>query len=959
MSDIGSPSVRFKEPDLPTISNLPESSILKSISARKGTHASQETSDDPPTRTKTEQSIIEEPLQRPVEETLHPTLEEPLRRPIETGSLPNFQGITHAIAVDISGSTMGKVLAQETKVAQIICNNLSHQARVHVKILPWDHDQHPVTDAGSLHKLQSRGGGTMPSVLTSKLSATTEALGNCSCWLLFTDGLIDDNEIRRFSRGICQNGLHGTACIIVIFGYKTTRPTSCNVSVGLSVFSAAPHCLFLFHDIDNEEVYLLQSKGAFNEILPKGHDRIIFDQNTLWQHLPKITYQDLSRIWVPAPRKLGADDLQLQSQRTVHLQDIYDDKVDAATVSELLDNGDNLKSLLLSSQLRGQNESVKNWIKKQQRKEEDMLHVPRPDIDSMASICIQIIVTGLRTGSPIPDKNVLQAKLRTAHLANWANFVTDTSMERKKILRRAEVVHDALYRVASDAMEIEYDCSPQLLCDVSPCVCSDSDDEEMDVSQSIIQDRWGKPSLEPQERDNQYLRSDSDELPHPIQMSGALPLQPSPSPAISPAIARKSSFLMKDSPNTDILYIPGYRYDRGSASPVGLEGRCPLCDAPDTLLTLLLKKPPADIMTPGFPSPNSRSGLAFPLAMGTFPETDILSSFVCCDSCAYHMVQLKQSPYDEEIIGAIPLIPEAISGKFQETTLDTVDDALGKRFERPAIEQVLLAIVYKTFETVGGEFEKIEKEALRWISSMISLQISLPATLSPSFSGHLSPRGYVRLPMALSQSLTELSKPSSPFLQYPLGGFVVMIQSMTDLNLEPRPNARKNAVFQRILYHLTEKHHEYFFLDAEGATEALRALTKRPQTDMEAETATSSINPQPMPDAGRQTLVPILSVPIVAARDTHLLSEENWDILQRLGPLFDQVKDECSSAIAVFLHALEKEVPDTCTSIECFDKIRAQAKMAAVFECPEDIGDNMAKTLVDWVYCRVFTPQEK
>jgi hypothetical protein len=94
----------------------------------------------------------------------------------------------------------------------------------------------------------------------------------------------------------------------------------------------------------------------------------------------------------------------------------------------------------------------------------------------------------------------------------------------------------------------------------------------------------------------------------------------------------------------DELFIPGYRYDRGSTSAAGLEGTCPLCDSPSSILSLLLKETSTrqTRRQPDFQHrTNDRAGLSFPMAMGTFPETGILSPFVCCDAYAYHLVQLR------------------------------------------------------------------------------------------------------------------------------------------------------------------------------------------------------------------------------------------------------------------------------------------------------------------------------
>jgi hypothetical protein len=71
-----------------------------------------------------------------------------------------------------------------------------------------------------------------------------------------------------------------------------------------------------------------------------------------------MKYENLLDIQIPTPGILGANDILLQSNRTIDLQDIYNGKVALETATEILNNDDNLKTLLLESQLRGQNDSV-------------------------------------------------------------------------------------------------------------------------------------------------------------------------------------------------------------------------------------------------------------------------------------------------------------------------------------------------------------------------------------------------------------------------------------------------------------------------------------------------------------------------------------------------------------------------------------------------------------------------
>jgi hypothetical protein len=400
----------------------------------------------------TQPKLPKQPLDQATETGRENTFEGSMKRPLD-GSMPTtFRGVKAVIAVDISGSTKGKVIEQEIKAAQSICSNMFEVSVAQTTMIPWDHRIHTFSSAKDVERLGSKGGGTRPSALTSSI-ASVNILRECSAWLLFTDGKIGDHEIRDFSRGLCTNGLHGTAGIVVLFGYKYQKPVDCNISVGISIFGMAPDCLFLFHDVSGGVVSILQSKGVENALLLNGYGVLSLDEHTEWGELPTISYGDLSRIDIPAPRKLSPGDILLQSNQTIRLNNIYNNTIDVATANELLEVEDNLKTLLLTSEINGQNASVKRWISTQKMKSRDMLHSTRPDVNSAASTYIsELLLLSIHTKDP-NQKRSLQGKLRTAHKQNWLAFVSDTDAERTRISRRAEVVHSALDRVTSNAIE--------------------------------------------------------------------------------------------------------------------------------------------------------------------------------------------------------------------------------------------------------------------------------------------------------------------------------------------------------------------------------------------------------------------------------------------------------------------------------------------------------------------------
>lgn len=170
-------------------------------------------------------------------------------------------------ALDISGSTAGKVLKVEKDAIRTICDGLSVVRKRDAQILPWDSHAHRIIQLGGLEHVDSSG-GTDPTVLLSN-SDYKNSLLRSDLWFLLTDGEIDEDIVKKFALNIGAARLHGTACVVVVFGSHLDRPVLCNISVGKSVFAVTPDCLFLFHDFETGKVYVLQSKGRFRALLPE------------------------------------------------------------------------------------------------------------------------------------------------------------------------------------------------------------------------------------------------------------------------------------------------------------------------------------------------------------------------------------------------------------------------------------------------------------------------------------------------------------------------------------------------------------------------------------------------------------------------------------------------------------------------------------------------------------------
>lgn len=874
-------------------SGSPDTSLKSRRSSEQPRPRSREGSDPtmtqgvmPPPTPSSPSSPSESPLKRPTEQSTTPDpVEGPLRRPSDDKEEVAFSDIIATFAVDVSGSTQGKVLEEEIDAIKSLCDGLSRDALTQAEIIPWNHVTQSVIRISELSILSSSG-GTDPNSLNTSNDARV-ALGKCSAWFLFTDGEIDPTLVRNFSKGICEASLHGAPCVIVLFGYRSARPSMCNVSVGLSVFSNAADCLFLFHDIDTTQVYIFQSKGRFNAVLPPGCREIILDTKTLWKDLPTFGYRQLFELPLPSRQQLRPDDLLLQGGNRINLRDLYAGRMNPMISRDIIENDDNLKSVLLAAQLRGDDDDIGDWISKQKLKAPNVLMAARPDANNKANTLIQKILDAM--SSKPPDHvmvSLLQKQLRAAHLANWELFLSSLGADHESRSVRSTIVSDAMIRIESNRNEmISRHNSPVMLSRVSP------------VS---------------------GLRFTKD-------LKNA-----TPSCNNVRDLARMKSELGKDA---RLLYVKGYKCSEELPNS-GFWETCLICGQEAVLLTALLKSAPSGLSTQDFPSPGERKGLAYPLAMGSFSETDILSSHVCCDSCAQILIQGKIHLDDCEITAAIPLMPNAICGEFRQKTFDSIDAALQKRIHRSAVFLVFLSTIYDTLATIDDDDRELRSRPLKELAVLVSKNAEIPIDLSMSITGSTPQTGTFSEPRplayAIQRNLGNFREPESPLIRYPISGFVVLTLLAMDLGLSEE--LCKLVVWHRFLFHLVEKHYVLVATDATRAIHALQNIIQynSPQAsengaDSQPPTGTSALPPQAS-----------LPIPLPTLCGTHLLSDEELDDFQRLGVLFQPVERDTSFALETFLVQLSLYQPNTALAIDIFDEMRAREDIRAVFDAPRD-----------------------
>ncbi|KAL8793915.1 MAG: hypothetical protein Q9195_003534 [Heterodermia aff. obscurata] len=270
-----------------------------------------------------------------------------------------FSECTITLAVDISGSTKGRTLLVEKQAVHTICSQLSETAKKEAKIVAWDHSVRSTVGVEDVNYLHS-GGGTEPSNICSTESSIS-ALRKSSLWFLMTDGEVTPHEVHKFANAVPNIQLHGTACVIIIFGHRPSMPRDVNVSVGYGVFAVAPHCLLLFHDTNTSEIFALRAKGCFEALLPT-EDGPPSPLDTTWADTPRIKYASLAPLHIPAPIPLATDHIALSDGTTVSFNDVLNNRIPEPVSARLFANEEDMATIVVTAGSRGQGRRAGAWL---------------------------------------------------------------------------------------------------------------------------------------------------------------------------------------------------------------------------------------------------------------------------------------------------------------------------------------------------------------------------------------------------------------------------------------------------------------------------------------------------------------------------------------------------------------------------------------------------------------------
>jgi hypothetical protein len=666
--------------------------------------------------------------------------------------------------------------------------------------------------------------------------------------------------------------------------------------VGLSVFAAVPDCLFLYVDFTSDDIYVLQCSGRFEQILElKGHKRLVLGETTAWADIPRISWQDLLCVSIPKPRKLSSDEIALQEGLVVNIEHLLAGQIkDETTIDGIFAHNENVRAIMLVAQTRNRTQDFQTWLQPYLDPSKPTVVTPVDDGGVSMKAMMAILEEVQTSPSPVRQKE-LQQQLHRERASSIATY--------QDSYRRSSEAQTHRRRVSSVA-------------------------NERSSSKSTSAD-----ALNPFNEENS---SDDDTMPS-IDGKVDSPMRPSPR-------AAKTVQPVHMTP----LYIQPFVKSKDGDT---FEGRCVMCGTDSVNLVLFLRKPPSSMKTAGFPDENSRSRLAFPLAMGNFPETDILSRYISCDFCAFNLAKIGTTPDGDEIKCALPLVKYRINRPAYEKQLL---QALESRFH---IQDQILVFVAAAANAIAMSAPSDDTE--QWRNAVLWLIRNLCEEVECSGFGKGSSTGAGSrlLGNSITDAMVGIGRTlSKDVLQYPLEGFVTAKLCFDTLEVTPSTyRGSVNAIWLRLLYHLTERYHECRSTRGRVLTDVAmaellqhRKQATSPKPPPRRKTGRLSIRDLTLNALSDRSPKPLLTIDFKVLLDSPLFQPEDLRTFKKTKTDFDFIEQTTGYALATFLHYLarQKDGQGQADAVSHFATLRKTSTLDGIFANPQTIDAQSAKSAI-------------
>lgn len=869
----------------------------------------------------------------------------PDQAPAQEQVSASFRQSKICICVDVSGSTYGPTLTAEIKAVKQVCSLIPQSMHGNITIIPWNDAPERPRPLSQIHTLES-GGGTDPNVLLEDPECRI-LLQEADFWFLMTDGVINSSVVCQFARNLTDYAMHGKACIISVFGEKLMTPSHCNITVGLSVFAVSPHVAFLYTDVETSKTSLLSTKGCFSNLLPEGKRNPTLDYDTTWTDLPYVSYENLTRVSVPEAQKVGKDEVILQGDTRVNISNLVSrETIDEDLMRHIMLNEDNIKTIALTAKLRGESDKLIKWLDKVDAKIER---------DSMNE------GTGHKGSQLLKDTESELVGLDGSHSSSGANTAMEYDAQHAYAPKFPSIHKGYCYPSSYPTVPSASSEAIEAVRSSSAVMRSISDSSCLVETPSIGSSKFKHLySVKPSSESSLLHRGRpvKGKLPSASWKRIQLPLIPSFSrnkkkPQWYDHPAELSNKNQDDNLN---LAITGFLKPTEAKDQYFLD--CPKCGKVRAVMALLLRARDQSIATKNLPPINSTSKLVYPLTMGNYPETDIISNTVVCDSCAAAMVKASMTLLEETIVAALPLVSY---NKNQEAWLQTINIATDRRFYRSDLPQVFLSIIYTKIERLLSETSKFPglQDALRWEANMIQCEVVIQ---SEKFL-HADQLGAGLMHEVILRNFRDslLHDKFPLLLSYPLDGFIVANAALSNSRYSRVliPTKRRAVVLLRFLYHLLENCRAYeqdngsiqlhtaktlILLrdDPNGPRSlfkwgSLRNFSFRFDTIQDLRRYLSS---HAIMDRYR------LSLTMADLLDTPLLTAAGLAAFRRLGPLFSWIESEAGNSIAVFVHYLMRLDIAPCVPSVQFQKLRERQELKEALADPGSLSARTVERLI-------------
>ncbi|KAF2174439.1 hypothetical protein K469DRAFT_756735 [Zopfia rhizophila CBS 207.26] len=311
----------------------------------------------------------------------------------------------------------------------------------------------------------------------------------------------------------------------------------------------------------------------------------------------------------------------------------------------------------------------------------------------------------------------------------------------------------------------------------------------------------------------------------------------------------------------------------------------------------LFRKQPSHLKTPGFPALGESSTPAFPLAAGNFPETDIISTNICCDPYSTFCVSTGSSPASQTIIGALPIVSYTENGKSYKQVLYKV---LGGRFVTEYVTQIFLSILLNIPDAESENIDPATRtyyNAIRWACKDLIKNSTTLLELSITFSEAPQLSQPWLLDTVLRNSFEKINETVSSVIRYPLDGFIVVVRAASIAHVDPA--SMRRVVFRRYLYLLVDLLHRKQ-LDRNAIASLL-------YTNPTNKTPVQTVTPDPTATANSMAPEPVFSLPIAQLRGSAILDERTYRTLAKMEEfrfLEQRAADWVGPATGAFLHAM-------------------------------------------------------